>query len=190
MAMKWQQKAASEKQVAFIRKLLEQKDVNANDTDMVEDALNAGRMTAGQASGLISDLLQRNNRKVVAHDVTVKVGVITPEYVTEDGMYLKDNVIYKVQFNKAQGDGRRLYAKRLEVTNESEFLADPQNVEPHVHFVYEAGAVKRLCAGDRMTMEQAKAFGALYGTCCVCGRTLTDENSIAAGIGPICAGRL
>lgn len=30
-------------------------------------------------------------------------------------------------------------------------------------------------------------YGSLYGICCVCGRTLTDESSIAAGIGPICS---
>lgn len=33
----------------------------------------------------------------------------------------------------------------------------------------------------------AKAHGKLAGRCCSCGRELTDENSIAAGIGPICA---
>ena len=30
-------------------------------------------------------------------------------------------------------------------------------------------------------------YGKLTGTCGVCGRTLEDENSVAAGIGPICA---
>jgi hypothetical protein len=38
-----------------------------------------------------------------------------------------------------------------------------------------------------MTLDQAKAFGALYGACCNCGKTLTDERSIEAGIGPVCA---
>jgi hypothetical protein len=33
----------------------------------------------------------------------------------------------------------------------------------------------------------AIAYGRETGTCSVCGRTLTDANSIAAGIGPICA---
>lgn len=110
---------------------------------------------------------------------------------TQDGMYIDaEGVIYKAQFNKASGDGRRLYAKRLIVDNEREFLADPANVEPHVRFEYAAGVIKCLTADMRMTIEQAKAFGALYGTCCVCGRTLTDERSIADGIGPVCAGRI
>lgn len=36
-------------------------------------------------------------------------------------------------------------------------------------------------------IEALKSIGIATGRCCVCGRTLTDENSIAAGIGPVCA---
>lgn len=43
---------------------------------------------------------------------------------------------------------------------------------------------------ERLTLEQAQEFGRLYGVCGICGATLTDETSIAAGIGPVCAGRL
>lgn len=32
-----------------------------------------------------------------------------------------------------------------------------------------------------------KAVGKTWGRCCVCGRTLENEQSVAAGIGPICA---
>ena len=35
----------------------------------------------------------------------------------------------------------------------------------------------------------SRLYGQLIGKCGVCGRTLTDPESIAAGIGPICAGR-
>jgi Family of unknown function (DUF6011) len=34
----------------------------------------------------------------------------------------------------------------------------------------------------------AEAYGQRTGMCCVCGRTLTNGESIAARIGPICAG--
>jgi hypothetical protein len=40
----------------------------------------------------------------------------------------------------------------------------------------------------RMTLDEAKEYGKVTGTCCNCGRKLTKESSIAAGIGPICAG--
>lgn len=36
--------------------------------------------------------------------------------------------------------------------------------------------------------EAAKEYGRRTGNCCVCGRLLTNEDSIEAMIGPICAG--
>ena len=99
--------------------------------------------------------------------------------VTEDGMYrTADGTIYKVQV-AVNGSGR-LYAKRL---------VPPAEFGGRARFVYEAGAVNRLRPEDKMTLEEARKFGALYGTCCVCGRTLTDETSISHGIGPVCEGR-
>lgn len=92
-----------------------------------------------------------------------------------DGMYLRDGVIYKVQV-AVHGSGN-LYAKQL--VREGDRWA----------FVFAPGMIRKLHSGHRMTLEQAKEFGALYGTCCVCGRTLTNEDSIAAGIGPVCAGK-
>lgn len=38
--------------------------------------------------------------------------------------------------------------------------------------------------------EAQIAYGKLTGSCGVCGRILEDEESVAAGIGPICAGKL
>lgn len=117
--------------------------------------------------------------------------------VTEDGMYRvpRTGEIFKVQFNKAQGDGRRLYAKKMvgysdDGMIEGGWLAGREPIDGlEIRFEYAAGAMKWLDASWKMTLEEAKAFGALYGTCCVCGRTLTDERSIAAGIGPICANK-
>jgi len=95
-----------------------------------------------------------------------------PEPVVE-GMYKDPETgrIYKVQKSRSSGYN---YAKELIGGS----------------FDYAAGAMKIIRSEWRMTLEQAKEYGALYGTCCVCGRTLTNEVSIEAGIGPICAGRL
>lgn len=107
--------------------------------------------------------------------------------VDTDGMYRDAaGTIYKVQ--KAVHGSGMLYAKRLVV---SDLTGDDEGAPARrVTFEYEPGAIKRLRPSDRMTLEDAKAFGALYGTCCVCGRTLTDEKSIEAGIGPVCAGKV
>ncbi len=97
--------------------------------------------------------------------------------VEQDGMYLTpDGTVYKVQQAKVGGSGR-LYAKRLVVEDGTGT------------FVYAPGEMARLDASMRMTLEQAQAYGRLYGVCCKCGSPLTDEVSIANGIGPVCAGR-
>lgn len=94
-----------------------------------------------------------------------------PVEPAREGMYRMDDRIFKVQ-RAIHGSGN-LYAKELVQGG----------------FVYAPGIIKRLNESHRMTLEQAKEYGALYGTCCVCGRTLTDEVSIANGIGPVCAGK-
>ena len=42
---------------------------------------------------------------------------------------------------------------------------------------------------EQRGLEAIKSIGLLTGRCCLCGRTLTDETSIAEGIGPICGNR-
>lgn len=97
--------------------------------------------------------------------------------VTEVGMYLNgEGVVYRVKRSQAG----RLYASRY--VPEAQARGD--------RFVYEGGAVYRLDATMRMTLEQAKALGAQYAQCCVCGRDLSAEESVEAGIGPVCAGRI
>ena len=98
-------------------------------------------------------------------------------HTTKDGFYKKGETIFKVQF-AVHGSGN-LYAKKLIV---SQF--------GHATWEYAPGAITTLYEDDRLTLEAAQVFGRLYGVCGVCGRTLTDEGSIAAGIGPVCASRL
>jgi hypothetical protein len=96
----------------------------------------------------------------------------------EDGMYVLDDTIYKVQ-HAVHGSGRQ-YAKRL----------IPGGPGQRAEFAYAPGIVAKLRPEHRMTMDQAREFGALYGTCCQCGAVLTNEDSIEAGIGPVCAGKI
>jgi hypothetical protein len=96
------------------------------------------------------------------------------ERVTAEGMYRNaKGDIYKVQASRETGN---LYAKRLDVLDGA--------------FVYEQGALRNIVPSDRMTLEDAKAFGVQYGFCCVCARLLTNGVSVAEGIGPICGGRI
>lgn len=52
---------------------------------------------------------------------------------------------------------------------------------------FTAGLLRLLTADQRITAEQAKQFGVLYSRCVYCSRKLTDDRSIAAGYGPVCA---
>lgn len=90
-----------------------------------------------------------------------------------EGMYKFEGDIYKVQEAK-YGSGR-CYAKKLTQCGDK------------WRFEYAQGAIAQLKNEHKLTIEEAKTFGKLYGVCCACGRILTDETSIEMGIGPICA---
>lgn len=111
--------------------------------------------------------------------------------VTQDGMYRNPRTgdVFKVQFNRATGDGRALYASRLVVDVEP--VTDERGdviTRGKRHFQYVSGLINRIDPAWRMTIEEAKKFGALYGTC-VYGHPLTKEESIRKGIGPVCEER-
>jgi hypothetical protein len=139
------------------------------------------------------EMLDAGSRPIPVEDGWARAPKLTkPE---SDGMYRNPGTgeIFKVQV-AVHGSGK-LYAKQLImfVGGEKHFAptkATAEMWEPgrdSMEFQYVQGAIYRLDASWKMSLEEAKAFGALYGTCCVCGRTLTDEKSIAAGIGPVCA---
>lgn len=53
------------------------------------------------------------------------------------------------------------------------------------------GAATRLPAGSvKLSVEEMQAFGRATGTCAICMRHLTDDESVARGIGPVCWGKL
>jgi hypothetical protein len=86
------------------------------------------------------------------------------------------DTVYKVQ-RAVHGSGH-LYAKRLTVGEHGASWDYAPGVMPMIRL-----------DGHPLTKDEAAEFGKLYGVCCICGRTLTNEESIEAGIGPICAGR-
>ena len=95
----------------------------------------------------------------------------------EQGMYRTANGdIFRVQKSRESGN---LYAKRLVI-----------DIGGVASFEFESGAMRFLKASDKMSLEDAKAFGVETGICCVCGAFLTDERSVAEGIGPVCRERV
>jgi hypothetical protein len=182
---------ATDKQVALITKLLGEKDLTGTIYDG-HTVCPAG-LDKRAASSTI-DFMFKLPRK--------SASTAAPADDSElEGMHRDGGVIFKVQ-RAVHGSGN-LYAKRLvgyhpAAVDGKCYCSDMQGVqcgvcrEPELtewSFEYAPGVIRYLSADTKMTLEEAKEFGALYGTCCVCGRTLTNESSIEAGIGPVCAGK-
>lgn len=166
----------SPKQRALIEKLTDE--LRGLDADLAKAAdeytarMDAHNLWTPGREGNISRWIDRLISKVS------ELRKAQPAVEIEDGMYVLDGTIYKVQ-HAVHGSGKQ-YAKRLV----------PGAPGERATFEYAPGVVNRLRPEHRMTMDQAREFGALYGTCCQCGRVLTNEDSIEAGIGPICASKL
>ena len=96
-------------------------------------------------------------------------------YYAAPGFYLFNNEIYRVCQSRQSG---RVYAK---------ILIDEGTKGRWDYF---KGMVSQLLPEHRISLDHAKSFGREHGFCLICGATLTDPKSVAAGIGPICAGRV
>lgn len=130
----------------------------------------------GSLSQAQVDALTRMYLKMMAKAQAKAQAPVNPDPVTEPGMYAKDGAVYRVKCSEAG----HLYAMRF----------DPSGATKSERFTYAKGVIATLCASDRMTLEQASALGLRFGICCVCGRELTAEKSVDAGIGPVCITRL
>jgi hypothetical protein len=109
----------------------------------------------------------------------------------DDGMYRrpKDGKIFKV-YHTVHGANVQV-AKELIVVDAGLKTDDGSWYrQPTVKFDYRGRKpLYTLTPAMRLSIEEARDFGACYGTCCICGRTLTNELSIHLGIGPICGRR-
>ena len=94
-------------------------------------------------------------------------------YIAAVGIYEVNAGVFKVVTNQKSG---RNYAKKM---------IGVHNNKPVWEFA--KGAVTKLRPETKLSEKRAAEFGALYGTCLICSRQLDNEESIARGIGPVCA---
>jgi hypothetical protein len=95
----------------------------------------------------------------------------------DEGIYYgADGEVYKVQ-RSLHNNGKTVYCKKWEWSDEDKHEGG---------FVYLKGGLRALGNATKMSTAEMQQWGKLYGYCCVCGRRLTDEKSISAGIGPVC----
>ncbi|MEV3986567.1 DUF6011 domain-containing protein [Nonomuraea sp. NPDC049758] len=100
--------------------------------------------------------------------MTIASTTLTP------GVYKLDGRLYAVKDSRRYSDKQDV--KRLEVRNGK---LHRRPVTPTT--------IDRLTPDLHITLEDAVAFGEKHHFCCMCGRQLTAETSIARAIGPKCA---
>lgn len=160
---------ASERQVEYLQSLMGKREWASHLPPRadIEARILEGILDGRRASNLIDTL------KGAPMFATKKVGTLSV------GMYRTGSgTIYRVHESRETG---RLYAKRMDWD---------MLTESKPRFEYDKGAIYALTSADRMTLDEAKAWGVETGVCCVCGAFLTDAKSVARGIGPICEGRV
>lgn len=167
----------------------------------------ARRQVAGSGAARVAEIVRKAtaNEPVSFDDASFALDVLfaskfaprdrqqATKAPAEEGFYARTEngkrVFYKVQI--AHHGSGRAYAKRLEVWEDAQRDANGRVVEAaDVSWELARGVVHELTADQKLSLEEAAAFGQLYGVCCCCAAILTDEKSIAAGIGPICATKL
>lgn len=161
---------ATDKAMGFLRKLIAERDYLSlvpADRAKVDFVNGGGTPTARGASELIDVL------KVTAYATATSADAL------ELGMYRKaDGTLYRVYPGRESG---RVLAKRLVL---------PEAEGEKATFEYAGLASRFVTADERMSLEEAQAFGHQFGICAVCGALLTDPTSVANGIGPICNGKV
>jgi hypothetical protein len=115
--------------------------------------------------------IQRRERE--ADEAAAKYKMDRDQTEVTVGIYLVVDSYYKVQLNR---DKTRLYAKKGVMDEQGKW-----------HWEYDRGAIYGIKASDKITAEEAKAFGDVHSNCINCFRDLTHPESVRRGYGPICA---
>lgn len=170
-----QKKVASPKQVAFIEKLCVERQggsvyvgtqLNAYKAGSVEDLPSHA---ASNVIGVLLDFPRVPNTAPAASNGAPLV---------EEGYYF-DAAQNKV-YNIVRAKSGNLYAK---------VMVPPAQGKKKGRWEYAPGVMKQAGEWSKITGQAAAELGTKFGWCIVCGAYLTDPKSVAAGIGPICAGK-
>lgn len=157
---------ATEKQIAFIKKLVAEKQTDQRTEDLLT-AARAAAMAGGlssKAASAVIDALIACPRKTDARD----------EYTA--GIYAVDgDTIVRVYLGQQSGV---MLAKQVHVQ------------DGEVSYDYLGTARKVLSAATtwtRLELSEVGSLGITSGHCLICGRRLDDPESVDRGIGPVCA---
>lgn len=151
---------ASQKQADFLASLCTSRVVPPSVLDASAKA-SLGTLSAHDASRAI--------------ETATKCAFVKSSPTAEKGYYLVDGDVFVVMASKETG---KLYAKKLVISGKKG------------SWVYAPGMIYKLKPEQKLTLEEAAKIGHATGVCAICGRTLSDEKSVAQGVGPVCIKRL
>lgn len=166
---------ATAKQAWFVRKLIAERTASLAALPGAADNLLADfcadkALDTRQASTLINALMSLPTNSTPIRAKQLARPVVDPGYyVTADG------VVYVVVENRA---GTATYAKRMVVT------------DGRGSWEYAPGGTAALAGLAPLSVERAAELGHQHGVCMICGRGLTDPDSVRRGIGPVCSAKL
>lgn len=153
-------KPATEKQRAFIERLLTEKDATGTAYEGWTPDWN--RATSKAASAVI-DYLMTLPRKSA-----------TDKPVIDAGIYESDGHLFRVYLGQKTGN----------------MLVKAVEMDEGVEYRYLGAASRFLPAGARrLSLEEVGHLGKAWDHCLICGRRLDDPESVDRGIGPVCANR-
>lgn len=161
---------ASSKQVEFILGLATSRYILGHkDGHKVQDIINevkAGiQITKPVASHLITVLLTSPKLSACT---TIDPRTSTSATIAV-GFYKSGSRVFKAVRSPTTGN---MYTKELLATGWEYLTGGINYLKNHTY--------------SKLTLDEAKDLGKIYGFCVACGRTLTDEVSISRGVGPIC----
>lgn len=164
------------KQLSFIKRLLDEREYT------LDEGLPVESYTVHAASELIDRLLKAPRRTTAPKPETgFSLTVPAGRYAVKD-----ENGDYRFIIVNApeKGKWRGWYFVGIQAGDDEHRLGSQRPGQ-----AYRGKATAYLEAIQNDPRAASEAYGRALGMCGVCGRTLTDAESIARGIGPVCANR-
>lgn len=178
------ERMATPKMVKYVEGILRHQVVPSEVADVIGEYGGTGTLTFQTASKFINAYKDAPKKPIQRRPGGPWTDLV-------DGVYRNpaDGAIFKV-YHTVHGANEQV-AKRLKVLEEAERYVKRvrgKDVEVKAEFIYEGKrGLDGLTPEMRMTLEDAKKYGAIYGVCLNCSATLTKEESIERAMGDICA---
>lgn len=186
----------SEKQLDYLTSLLDSKDLFASPKFF--DAVNA--MDEGELAAYMDELRQEvanlsksqaskwiDSLKELPYKGRERSSSNGDGPEPEVGMYQDPDTGRIIRVYLGQQSGRNL--AKLLVNTGRPHPEDPDAILHEWEYLGLAAA-KLPTKAAKLTLEEAKEYGKMTRACCRCGRRLDVPESVEAGIGPVCAGKV